>query len=389
MFYPRPFRNVLFLLTVVLISHGALLSQGSNQMVLPDDSALREDILATERVLDLVNATVMDSVVEDKKQRHKGFGGWMLQRLFARYWINLDANKRKYIGTCSRQYKIYDGIADEFDMNIFLMPHLPAYVDMAAKAFEVARKRPRGEKGFRIDAPENYPLPEELKYKDEGYFTVECELTPPEKFRTILDQQFIPMTAGYKDLDAHPNFGQKYPSFGMTGVWCLDCNHNCRPEIHPIEWLWWLDMSADRPGGMHAKSWMIALMNDASSRFKDWSPSPMEGSIALPFSIPSDAKSMTVKLEHIASDPLQNSEPSNFPEAQNLIQAGVVKHSLAKMDGGNLTVAIEADQGWKDSNFRIEWGTLGFDKERGMYNGVLKIHVAIETAFAARVTIDH
>lgn len=389
MVYFRPFRSFLCLLILLAISQSALPAQTAIQSLVLDDVKLREDIIATEQVLDLVNAVVLDSVIEDKKQRHKGFGGWMLQRVLTRYWVSLDSNKRKYVGTCSRQYKIYDGIADEFDMNIFLMPHLPSYIDMAAKAFEVARKKPRGDKAFRYDSPENYPLPEKLKYKDFGYFTVECELTPPNQFREILDANFLPMTAGHQALEEHPNFGQQYPSFGMTGTWCLDCNHNCRPEIHPIEWLWWLDMSADRPGGPHAKSWMLSLMNDASNRFNDWSPSPMQGSIALPFALPVQAESMTINLQHIASDEIENSEPSVLPEGQSIIQPGVVKASIAKPDGGNLTVAISADQGWKGNDFSIDWGELKLDKENQVYTGFVRIHVAIATVFASRVTIDY
>jgi hypothetical protein len=306
---------LLLLLTFFLPSHG----QGQNdslELLLLPDAVLRSDIVRTERVIDLVNASVIDSVVEKNKQRLKGFGGWIAQRTWARYWVYYTSQKQKYVGSSSRPYKIFDGMADEMDINIFIMPHLPQYILMVRAGFDEARNRPRPEGPFRFDSPEGYPLPPQLKYEDRGYITVECEVTPKQEFADVLHEMFLPTHAGAYGLDTVRNFGVKHPSFGMTGVWCMDCNHNCRPEIHPIEWLWWLDLSKDRPGSEKAKSWMVSLMVDGSNRFRDWSASPISGEIAIPFAMDTQARNLTITLQHIASDPtLEGKETAFLPEA--------------------------------------------------------------------------
>lgn len=391
MFDLRPHKTFfLFLLSIFLFHfHLSAQNQSPFQTLNLSNDKLRDNIFATETVLDLVQASVEDSVIHKQKQRLKGLGGWMLQRLFTRYWTILDSNKRKYVGSSSRPYKIYDGVGDEVDINIFIMPHLPAYIDMATKAFDEARQRPRGDNGFRFDSIPGFPLPEELKYEDRGYLTIECELTPPELFRDKLDKTFLPMEEGPKDLSQYPNFGQKNPSFGMTGAWCMDCNHNCRPEIHPIEWLWWLDLSENPANTAHTKHWMLSLMHDDSHRFDDWSQSPMKGSIAIPFVVEEGTNSLNISLELIAADPLQNSEPQSFHEGRELIPTNSKIVPLARPNGGLLNVKIEPDSSWKNNNFSYSFSELKQDPNSKLMTGYFRIFVDVSSIFAARITTNY
>ena len=121
----------------------------ASSLLLQPDTALRGQIRETEAVLDLVEAWMTDSIVEVRRQRLLGFGGWMAQRFGSRYWEIMDTAKRKYVGTASRRMKIYDGISAEYDINVFLMPHMPQYIEMAREGFEKGLERPRGKKGFR------------------------------------------------------------------------------------------------------------------------------------------------------------------------------------------------------------------------------------------------
>jgi hypothetical protein len=355
-----------------------------------DNATLKDNIVRTEQAIDLVQAWVADSIAEKDKQRLKGLGGWIAQRTAARFWLKYDERKKKYVGTISRPYHIYDGMADEVDINIFIMPHLPEYIQMVRKGFDLARERPRGDKAFRFDAPENYPLPAELKVDDLGYITIECEVTPPQKFAQDLEKQLFPVKDGDYSLDTIPGFGTKHTSFGMTGVWCMDCNHNCRPEIHPIEWLWWLDLSESRPA---TRTWQVALMVDGSNRFDDWSPSPISGEIAIPFVVNSSTRYLDINLQHIVSDPIAQAEGS-LPFPEDAFQFGdttfrtTVNFPDAKRQAINTNISVKGNWPRTATHFWISELT----EVQGGYGGFFHVSTTAESMMAFRLSIgsqDH
>jgi hypothetical protein len=370
-----------------------LVSQAQREaydLLMKPDAELRGDVLQTEATIDLVDAWVVDSIIDKRKQRLKGFGGWIAQRTWARYWLYFTDRKQKYVGSSSRPYHIYDGMADEMDINIFIMPHLTPYILMVRAGFDRARERPRPDKGFRFDAPEGFPLPPELKVDDLGYLTVECEVTPPQAFADTLEKMFAPMRKGNYRLDTISNFGTQHASFGMTGPWCMDCNHNCRPEIHPMEWIWWRDMSKDRPGSPNAKSWMASLMVDGSNRFKDWTPSPITGEIAIPFALPPTAKGMRVNLLHIASDPTEN-DSLFVPE--NAIQSGDTTFSFRldyqPTDGHPApTCKVQISRGWPSQGTRY-WIDTVSEVEGGGLIGYFHVATSVTSLMAFRLTFDN
>lgn len=351
-----------------------------------DNATLREDIVRTEQAIDLVQAWVADSIVEKDKQRLKGLGGWIAQRTAARFWLKYDDRKQKYVGTISRPYHIYDGMADEVDINIFLMPHLPEYIQMVRKGFDLARERPRGDKAFRFDAPENYPLPAELKVEDLGYITIECEVTPPQKFAQDLEKQLFPVKDGDYSLDTIPGFGTKYTSFGMTGVWCMDCNHNCRPEIHPIEWLWWMDLSEDRPA---TQTWHATLMVDGSNRFHDWSPSPISGEIAIPFFVTDYTQHLEFNLKHIVSDPVSKAEAS-LPMPKTAFQSADTTFRIPLSIPDAKRQAINADLkvqgGWPRAS--TYYWISDLKPVEGGYGGYFHVSTTAESMLAFELSIS-
>lgn len=383
---PKNGPSLLSLALFLLILPPAVHAQAWEWLAKPD-ADLRGQVVATEEVLDLVEASVADSVVDKRRQHLKGLGGWIAHHTVARYWQYYDSTKRKYIGTHSRPYKIYDGVGMEKDINVFIMPHLPQYVEMVRAGFEVALERPRDVDGFRFDKPADFPLPEPLKFEERGYLTVECEVTPPQRFVEPFHAQFLPAKDGEYLLKDLPNMGVPYPSLGMTGVWCMDCNHNCRPEIHPIEWMWWLDLREDRPGGPDAKSWMVALMFDDSRRFPDWNQSPMTGEIALPFVLPGDAATLEVTLEVLMGDLIEGVSEQWVPARDGwpLAPEATLKLPLAGSD--SQSVAIEGLGQWPVGALKV-WVTeaAGVGTQR---RGHLHIAGKVESLLAMRVTIDH
>lgn len=280
-------------------------------------SQVRGDVRATEAILDLIRPGNLDSVLLKVKQRHVGALGWVMHQGFARFWVRQDSVKRKYIGSSSRPLIIWDGFKNEMDINIFLMPNLPHYVKMARAAFDNALEIDRPEEFYRIDRPPFTP-DEALKYKDLGYFTVECEVTPPEAGRAAFSELFFPMTPGENSLKDDPRFGIESPSVGLYGSWCLDCNHNCRPEIHPIEWMWWLDMQPDDPAHPEDWQWLVGLMHDETRRFEDWSRVPLQGRIAIPIVVPAGAQRYVVRVQALVQAGLQALTVPAAPGSQAL-----------------------------------------------------------------------
>lgn len=349
------------------------------------DEVMKDDQAIVESVLDQVEAWTVDSIITVNRQHLSGIYG-VIGRMMARYWQKLDSTKRKYIGSSSRSFKVYEGFAKEVDMNIFLMPHLDQYVDMALGGFETAFEKGRKETPYRYDNP-SYPSPEKLKFKDLGYLTVECELTPARDYHEALAEEFIPTVKGKHDLNEQGNFGVKYPSFGLYGPWVMDCNHNCRPEIHPIEWMWWLDMSEDRPGGENAKSWMIGLLSDDSKRFKDWAPTPITGQISIPIAFPSNSRKVSVDLQHLVIDTLYADileEQITIPE--DALEGKQAEHLFQIPNGPAITLRLQGDL--PGDGFRCWWGELYTDREKGMTFGALKIAVSAKKLYTGRITVD-
>lgn len=383
-------RLCLLLLFGILGPMTLVAQQNAWELLLKPDADLRKDVIQTEQVIDLVQARVADSLAEKNKQRLKGIGGWIAQRTWRRFWLKFTDAKQRYVGTSSRDYHVFNGPGDEVDINIFIMPHLPQYIRMVRSGFDEARKRPRGDKGFRFDSIPDFPLPPELKVDDYGYITVECEVTPPQDFADVIAEMLVPTHEGVYIVDSLPNFGTPHPSFGMTGVWCMDCNHNCRPEIHPIEWLWWLDMSSERPGSENAKSWLVSLMVDGSNRFNDWTPSPIMGEIALPFAIDEYVRTLDVSMTHVASDPSTEEVPS-LPVPTSAYQSGDTTFRIPLPLDAKDTNPIRAD-------FHVEgnWPTAGtrywisdFRKIKGGFGGYLHVATQVKSLMAMRITFDY
>jgi|GEM_PF-4623024 len=372
--------------TLVPATDGQGVPEIARFLVAPDE-IMAKDQVVIESVLDLVDAWTVDSVITKERQHLTGIYG-VMGRMLARYWQKMDAKKRKYVGSCSRPFKVYDGFAKEVDMNIFLMPHLDPYVDMVVDGFAQAAAVGRSEGGYRIDNPE-FPSPEKLKYKDRGYMTIECEGTPAADYREALAEVFIPTAKGSYELGEIPNFGVKYPSFGLYGPWAMDCNHNCRPEIHPIEWMWWLDLSDDRPGGENAKSWMLGLMMDDSRRFDDWTPSPITGTITIPIVFPSHASFAKVSLEHLVIDTLLEAEllaKIDIPENSLKGHESETRFVLGEAGSTPCTLSFSGDL--KGQGFRCWWGDVYTDQEKGLTFGELKIAVSAEKLYTGRLTVD-
>jgi hypothetical protein len=385
----------LFLVLLLLFTHDATEAQLTPYYLLAaPNTVIQGDVVRTEQVLDLVHAYVADSVIEKRKEEFRGFGGWMFHYMLGRYWEAYTMTKQRYVGSSTQDYVVFDGLGDELDVNIFIMPHLERYINMVRTGFDIANKKWRSEKPFRLHQPDSFPLPPELKYKELGYITVECEVTPPMKFREQTNRYVFPMIEqakgtghGQWGYDTLPNFGVKHPSFGMTGTWCMDCNHNCRPEIHPIEWLWWLDF-AHKGGSDHGKSWMLTMMRDGSDRFDNWAQSPMAGEIAVPFVFPSQAKGLDFKLDILFGDPVEDGRGLPMPAKTYAAGNEPLTTVLALNEGTiNANIAVEAKS--PDAVTRYWISPPQKVPHEDLWVGYFHLSTTVANMFSARLTFDY
>lgn len=380
-----------FLICFLMV--GALFGQAPKafrDLVLPVDSFI-SDIPRREQILDLVQVWSADSVITKARQRHKIPVAGALGSLFGANWRFIDAHKKKYIGTNSRSFKVFRGVAGEVDLNIFLTPHLAPYVRMVKDAYEETAPGKRQIKHWRRDQPP-YSCAEELNTGEGKYLTVECECTPLASHREELQEKFLPTAPGSHPLQEHPNFGVKYPSMGTYGVWCYDCNHSCRPEIHPFEWIWWNDLSREHhnylPGG---RIWYFAAMRDDTRRFNDWSPGPLKGGIAIPFYLPPQTELLSANLQLISHDEFA---PEDFPGEPLFLEksAPVLKRSQKLSlplsgEGPQRVIEFRSDKDLPAEAVRIQLLDVRHDPETGEVWGRLELRLSVESLLAAKLTL--
>jgi hypothetical protein len=234
-----------------------------------------------EALLDLVHTQISPSKVEAEFQRLRFPLSGILQAAGLR-WERLHTEKQRFIGTFGRHMKMYDGFSDEFDLNIFLIPHLESYILLEREALDRTLRRGRNYDEVKADTVP-FPCPPELMYNGKC-ISVECEVTPSNGAQEVMPDAILPIKTGTHDVVEHSSFGTSHPSMGVMGVWCADCNHNCRPEVHPIELMWWMS-----PGTTDSVVWNVVSLTDASKRFPDWA-GPVEAKVEIPLVFDTDLR---------------------------------------------------------------------------------------------------
>jgi hypothetical protein len=299
----------LSLLALALFANPARAQIEDFRLLKNDDATLYQNVEMRERLTDLVQVYTFDSVLSKSTQRHVVFPLGIMMTTVGMKWRAMEMVKQKYVGTSSRNLKMFYGIGKEKDYNFFLTPHLDHYADQMKWGFDSAQTFRKNDKGFRLDTA-RFGCPPQLQYKGQC-LSVECENTPYEPMMEAIDSLFMP-TDKEKHGYNHPNFHGAFPTVGLYGTYCLDCNHNCRPEIHPFDWVWWLDIDSANAAVPSTRNWYVGLIRDASKRFDDWTGSPISGAISIPFIIPW-GKGITVTITELAID-----EPAKPTEVKHL-----------------------------------------------------------------------
>lgn len=261
----------------------------SNQQIAANDTL-------NELLLDLVNPIVSDSIVKRKKQHHKVGGFGIFAHLFGYNWRAFDLQKQKMCGTVVRAPRSSEEQFSEYDINFDLIFHQRKYLHYMFSMYD--QQKVYNRQDIRKDHRTDYdttPFVRDTNVINLRDYQLHCELTPDSKYRDSLNKYFFPTRRGAGGLKDHSNFQDKHPSAGFYGLLCSDCNHNCKPEMHPYEWMWWMKLNDNDQSS--SKEWNVGLFHEGSNRQKNWSKNPKTGSIRIPFAfvVTDDSK---IRVEH-------------------------------------------------------------------------------------------
>lgn len=350
---------------------------------LNESTYFKENTYQNHVAVDLVEAYTVDSTFTRKFERHRVVGGGLI-RLLGYSWKAVSLTRQKIVGWVNRTY-LHDinsaAQFTEYDINYDLIPTLPKYVDLAYDSYQLQFNMKKSKKKDQEgQAPFIYPA----AGADMTNYRFHCENTPASKFRSLLNTVFYPVHRN-NNLTKHHNFKDEHPVMGMYGVLTLDCNHNCHPEIHPYEWIWWLNLTEER------SSWNIGFMRDVSNRFKHWSTSPRTGQITLPFNFPLDAENWTLEFDHQLFSNFNEEGfldlvlDASYQDFGALERTYTFDHPLLK--GRTLTVKSNLLIPYKSIQYAL--ANLKIDESANSLSGQVKLVMSIEDLYTGELKMEY
>ncbi|MCD8529183.1 MAG: hypothetical protein LRY27_04335 [Chitinophagales bacterium] len=296
-------------------------------------------------------------------------------------WLAYEKTRRKFVGWVNHSYLRGDDNVDQFtewDINFDLIPMLPQYINLVYGMYEKqATKKKRLNNKKQGKAPFVYPS----KDDDLRPYRLHCENTPPNDLRSQLNVYSYPVH-NQTNLDKHKNFENPNPVMGMYGILALDCNHSCHPEMHPYEWLWWLNLTDDYP------SWNIGLIRDVSNRFKHWSSSPRTGMIQVPFTFSLDAKEMVLEIKHQVFSNFNTEGFSGLKLPENVFNFTNNKEQVFTFNSNKLKdkmLKVVSNQIIPYSSLVYYITDVVLDEENNILTGNFNLALSVDNAYTAQV----
>ena len=177
---------------------------------------------------------------------------------------------------------------------------------------------------------------------------------------------------------------------GFYGASCLDCNHNCHPEIHPYEWIWWMNLHGTAPKD---KIWMLGMLKDGSNRFHHWSHNPKTGKTTVPFAF--DVKDPATRdriitIEHLVFGRFIDSNltklglpPTTFNTDQQSIEV-----SLTDSKGNKIPVMVRFPVQMIGGGVKYWFSEVNWDEQNHIVSGLLNLATSVEDVYMTRVTMS-
>ena len=384
-------------------------SQEFLKLRISNDSISANDQL-NEEIVDLVEAVERDTTTNGKWTTHQSIlFNWVVRSL-GYWWETIDGKRYKFVGTNKDLLNLQhteDDYLTEHDVNFNLLPHTKKYQEMMMLGYRAQLSKSKAKDKDRTKPPYIWPVDSTLQQ-----YRLHCELTPPKILRESLSELFYPCLPG-PNLDSHPNFCDPKPTMGMYGPFVLDCNHTCHPEIHPYEWLWWLDLGKEiNIEFPFEKVWLLGLMRESSNRFNKWSHLPRVGTISIPF-IFNTASAAEINIEHLVMSeflpnginkmwdvaPLNGSLKIDKKSARRIGENETAENflfdqelrfvNIVKSDGKIFTVKLTSNQ--NISSTALQWwlSEIETDKQEAWVWGRFNVLVSVKDAWTARIRVKN
>jgi hypothetical protein len=363
-------------------------------LLLPNSNISKNDT-ANEKILDLVEPWLLDSVIENKKQHHKVFMvGWFIHAFGGYNWRAVSMHKQKFIGTVVHHGRSGRIEYSEYDVNFDLKFHLDKYLDKVCTSCDLQKKFHRQDirKSHHTDYSKE-PFVRDKGNINPAFYGIEAELTPPYAFIPQLNYLFYPTIPGGGGLKEHPNFGTSNPSMGFYGVNCLDCNHNCHPEIHPYEMTWWLKATDD--DNSLDKTWLFGIFHESSNRMKKWSINPMTGTVKIPFAF--DTKNLSapgqIKVDHLVFNRFKNEEMKKIETPEKYLTSKENNQAINFLDCDTsvLRCSLSFNQVLMTDALKYWFSSVNYDKQNKILSGYLNIATSVDDLYTTKITFhsDH
>ena len=371
---PKAFRNLLL----------------TNQQIEDNDTI-------NEEIIDLVNPVVLDSVLDRKREHHQLFlVGWFIHAFGGYGWREVNMVKQKFVGTSHDDGRSGEEEYTEYDVNFTIRFHLNKYLFKTFESYDKEAKIHRQDirAKFKVHGhkPTNYkvaPFVRDTANLNPNQYGIHCEVTPPRAYRPMINFLFYPTLPGI-NIDQHPNFQNRHPSMGFYGASCLDCNHNCHPEIHPYEWIWWMNLHGTAPKD---KIWMLGMLKDGSNRFHHWSHNPKTGKTTVPFAF--DVKDPATRdriitIEHLVFGRFIDSNLTKLglPTTTFNTDQQSIEVSLTDSKGNKIPVMVRFPVQMIGGGVKYWFSEVNWDEQNHIVSGLLNLATSVEDVYMTRVTMS-
>ena len=333
-----------------------------------------------ELITDMVTVGLTDSILPTKTSTHQTrLFNWMLRTFAGLRWRAIDGKKHAMVGTLKGGMSTPSSdFFTEYDVTFQMFQHTPKYQTLVKIAYQAQRDKMLKGRNFLEKKGIN---PDTLTGAELAKLRIHPEHTPLKKNRDSLNKYFLPCLPG-TTIDNHPAWSVTNPTVGCYGAFVLDGNHKGGPEIHPYEWLWWMDTKERTPNKL---VWYAGLMREGSNRFLRWSKKPRVGFIKIPFVFDITDTVNTIKVEHLV---VGDMKPESLKKLGSYIPRNASNFNNGAEDmgftyGNKITLDFE-----NLSTDALRWWITTETDNKQFVWGYLNIAVSTDDVYAIRVTME-
>jgi hypothetical protein len=347
-----------------------------------DKDSIMQNLALRESLADMVSVNLTDSILRPKVATHQTrLFNWALRSLAGLRWLAVDGKKHKLVGTMNGGFSSPSKpFFTEYDITFNLFSHLPQYQALVKKGYQAQYAKMLKGRNYLIKKGIN---PDSLTNDELSTMRVHPENTPRKNQRDSLNKYFYPCMPG-TNIENHPAWGQRGATVGVYGAYVLDGNHKGGPEIHPYEWLWWMDTKQTDP---FTTRWYAGLLREGSNRFLRWSKKPRTGTISIPFVFNNGNLNNTIVVEHLVKGKFS---PKGFKKLAATVPTGA--KTFDKPERITYVNGYTGKEYFLDVTFKsldtdaVKWWVT-LEGEKGvMFWGYIHIAVSVEDGYAFSVT---